>query len=48
MQFKAGDVVLISDKEHNSNLVPWLHLQEKESVVVKVVPSTSDNQTDIA
>jgi len=47
MQFKAGDVVLISDKEHNSNLVPWLHLQEKESIVVKVVPSTSDNQTDI-
>ena len=23
---KRGDVVLISDKEHNSNLVPWLLL----------------------
>ena len=27
--FKKDDVVLITDKEHNSNLVPWLRLREK-------------------
>jgi len=25
--FQPGDVVLLTDKEHNSNLVPWLNLQ---------------------
>lgn len=32
---KKGDSVLISDKEHNSNLVPWLQLKEKKGVNVK-------------
>jgi len=27
--FKKDDVVLITEKEHNSNLVPWLKLKEK-------------------
>ncbi|VVB73524.1 Cysteine desulfurase [uncultured archaeon] len=29
MRWKAGDSVLISDKEHNSNLIPWQQLKEK-------------------
>jgi len=29
MQWKVGDCVLISDKEHNSNLIPWQQLREK-------------------
>lgn len=28
-KFQPGDVVLLADKEHNSNLVPWLRLQQK-------------------
>ena len=40
---KAGDVVLISDKEHNSNLIPWQVLAKKQGVVVKVIPSTAEH-----
>jgi len=29
ISWKAGDSVLISDKEHNSNLIPWQQLKEK-------------------
>jgi cysteine desulfurase/selenocysteine lyase len=27
-RFKPGDVVLLTDREHNSNLLPWLRLQK--------------------
>lgn len=37
--FRPGDVVLLSDKEHNSNLIPWLRLQNKG--VVKVLQAES-------
>jgi cysteine desulfurase/selenocysteine lyase len=37
-----GDIVLISDKEHNSNLVPWLFLRDKIGIVVKIIPSNED------
>jgi cysteine desulfurase / selenocysteine lyase len=47
LDFKEGDVVLISDKEHNSNLVPWLRLKEEKRIELEVVPSLADNQTDI-
>src|ERR1035437_7170821 len=36
---QKDDVVLISDKEHNSNLIPWQMMAKKHGVVVKVVPS---------
>ncbi len=41
--FKNGDVVLITDKEHNSNLVPWLRLRDKLGIVLKKIPSNDDN-----
>jgi len=28
LRFKPGDVVLLTDREHNSNLLPWLRLQK--------------------
>lgn len=33
----AGDTVLISDKEHNSNLVPWLRLRDSLGINLKIV-----------
>ncbi|MFA6355002.1 MAG: cysteine desulfurase [Candidatus Paceibacterota bacterium] len=39
---KKDDIVLISDKEHNSNLVPWLLLRDKIGIVVKIIPSNED------
>ena len=40
---KKGDVVLISDKEHNSNLIPWLMLSKKQGIEIKIVHSKEDN-----
>ncbi|MGB8253492.1 MAG: aminotransferase class V-fold PLP-dependent enzyme, partial [Anaerolineaceae bacterium] len=47
LDFKAGDVVLISDKEHNSNLLPWQRLAQKSGVIIKIIPSLPDNTFDL-
>lgn len=44
---KENDVVLTTDKEHNSNLIPWQVLSEKEGVVYKIVPSKENNTFDL-
>lgn len=41
LDFKSGDIVLTTDKEHNSNLLPWQQLKEK-GVVHKICISNSD------
>ncbi len=46
LEFKQGDEVIVSDKEHNSNLLPWLKLRKK-GIKVIVVPSRQDNTFDI-
>lgn len=40
---KPGDVVLISDKEHNSNLIPWQMLAKREGILFKIVHTNPDN-----
>ncbi len=45
---KAGDTVLISDKEHNSNLIPWQVLAKRTGVKIKISRSTPDNLFDMA
>ena len=47
MKWNKGDVVLTSDREHNSNLVPWLQLEEEQGVDHRVVPSHADNTFDM-
>jgi len=32
---KKNDAVLLSDKEHNSNLIPWLNLKKKIGIKIK-------------
>lgn len=41
IDWKAGDEVIVSDKEHNSNLIPWLKLKEL-GVVVKICKGNED------
>jgi cysteine desulfurase/selenocysteine lyase len=41
--FEEGDVVLTTDKEHNSNLVPWHELSRKRGIKYEVVRSNEDN-----
>lgn len=45
---KNGDVILITDKEHNSNLIPWQQLVRQRGVILKVVPSLPDNSFDLS
>ncbi|PIR66936.1 MAG: selenocysteine lyase [Parcubacteria group bacterium CG10_big_fil_rev_8_21_14_0_10_36_14] len=47
LDLKKGDVVLGTDKEHNSNLTPWLKLMHERGIVYKTVPSREDNSFDI-
>ncbi|MFH1770630.1 MAG: cysteine desulfurase [archaeon] len=42
-KFEKGDKVLITDKEHNSNLLPWQILAEKGIIRLKVLGSKEDN-----
>jgi cysteine desulfurase / selenocysteine lyase len=44
---KRGDMVVISDKEHNSNLIPWQMLVKREGIQLKIVPSLPDNTFDM-
>jgi cysteine desulfurase/selenocysteine lyase len=46
LEWKNGDVVITSDREHNSNLVPWLQ-QASSGVKLQTVKSQSDNQFDL-
>jgi cysteine desulfurase/selenocysteine lyase len=46
-KFRPGDTVLLTDKEHNSNLVPWLRLHERGDVDVDYVGSKSDDSFDL-
>ncbi len=38
-----GDEVILSDKEHNSNLIPWQMLQERVGITLKIIHSLPDN-----
>lgn len=46
-KFKKGSKVLISDKEHNSNLIPWQVLEKKGVIKLVIVNSKSDNTLDM-
>ncbi len=45
--FNPGDTVLISDKEHNSNLIPWQRLARQKSIILKIVPTLPDGTFDL-
>lgn len=47
LDFRKGDIVLLTDKEHNSNLIPWLILKEKKGIEVKIIRSKEDNTFDL-
>ncbi len=46
LRLGKGDEVILSDKEHNSNLIPWLRLKEK-GVKVLHVPTFDDGSLDM-
>lgn len=44
---KKGDVVITSDKEHNSNLIPWQMLKERVGIIHKIIPTDAEGQLDM-
>jgi cysteine desulfurase/selenocysteine lyase len=40
---QKGDEVIISDKEHNSNLIPWLKMQKEKGIKLHITESNLDN-----
>ena len=44
---RKGDVVVTTDTEHNSNHVPWLHLQETMGVRRRIVKSDREGRFDL-
>jgi cysteine desulfurase/selenocysteine lyase len=45
--FEKDDVVLTTDREHNSNLAPWHFLEQTKGIKHEVVPSNIDNSFNI-
>lgn len=43
LELQRGDVVITTDKEHNSNLIPWQMLVKKIGIVHKIITSNPDN-----
>ncbi len=46
-KFRPGDVVLLSATEHNSNLLPWLRLQDLGQIQVEQVASDAEGRFDL-
>jgi cysteine desulfurase/selenocysteine lyase len=46
-KFQQGDGVLLTDKEHNSNLLPWLRLQKKGLIRVDHVDTDDTGAFDL-
>lgn len=47
MQFHKGDTVLLTDREHNSNLLPWLRQEKQGKIRVDSVATGPDERFDL-
>jgi cysteine desulfurase/selenocysteine lyase len=46
-KFNPGDVVLLTNREHNSNLLPWLRLQKSGIIKVDHTGADKENNFDL-
>jgi cysteine desulfurase/selenocysteine lyase len=46
-QLKAGDLIVLTEMEHHSNLVPWQMLAAERSVLIEYIPVTADGLLDL-
>jgi len=44
---KPGDIILVTEMEHHSNLVPWQVLAQQTGARLRFVPVTHDGQLDL-
>ena len=47
MTWQKGDVIITGDREHNSNLVPWLQLADDQGIEHRIVESNPDNTFNV-
>ncbi len=47
MAFEQGDIVVTSDLEHNSNLIPWQNLHNDKVIKHRVLPTKPDTTFDL-
>ncbi|MEI6093447.1 MAG: cysteine desulfurase [bacterium] len=47
LDLKDGDIILSTDKEHNSNLLPWIYISKKKNIKHQTIMSLSDNTFDL-
>jgi len=45
---KAGGIIVCTEMEHHSNLVPWQMLAAETGAVIEIVPVTDDGLLDLA
>ncbi len=48
LDFEKGDVVITTDREHNSNLLPWQLLSDKKGIGHEIIYSKEDMTFDLA
>ncbi|HBV57906.1 MAG TPA: cysteine desulfurase [Candidatus Magasanikbacteria bacterium] len=48
LNLQAGERVLVSDREHNSDLIVWQVLQKERGIELVILPSKSDETFDLA
>lgn len=44
---KRGDLIVLTEMEHHSNLVPWHMLQEERGIALDFIPVTEDGLLDL-
>lgn len=48
LAFQRGDTILIGDKEHNSNLIPWQMLIKRTGIQLKILHTHEDGTFDLS
>jgi len=45
--FKPGDVILLTEMEHHSNIVPWQLIADRTGAVIRVIPVTPTGELNL-
>ncbi len=45
---KAGDIIVLTEMEHHSNLVPWQMLAAEKGATIEIIPVTDDGELNLA
>lgn len=48
LKFKKGDIILTTDVEHNSNLLPWQRRARETGAIHKIIPTNEGFEPDLS